>query len=427
MNAKNWYLTFSVIIAAVTLLASCSTYRNLEGASAVYADAQSFYQDAGLTSSASGYPSFYFEGPQWTQRAVELIDSAQKYILIDTFLIGDHPNSMQIFTALKEAQKRGVTVRIMFDSSSYYRNDRITLEAVYVPVREIQEMGLTAIEYNPIRAWRIYRALGLLDRDHRKFWVIDGEMVIAGGMNIDRDSLNDPEESRGSIDGMTEIYSPEAAESLIDVFITSWNYYSLDPLDKTDFPVPQADEQRLTTRVWVIDQGKRTGSTVTTMFDGFFIQARDELWLIQGYLILTPALLDRIRFAVDRGVEVHVILSDNHVADRFEKATFYNILDLLKAGARVYIYQSPTGSLLHKKMILADDRLVSVGSANYNLRSQYLSREITFVFDDPVAAGDIREFLDEILRYSYEVDEEEARRYRGLGYFLNFLLMQPGG
>ncbi len=414
-------------VAFIILFSSCAVYSRLEQKAEAYSNAESYFSDSGLTAFPSSFPNFYYDGPSWTERALELIASAERYILIDTFLIGDHPNSFRIFSALKEASDRGVTVRLMIDSASYYRNDRLTGEAVHVPVHELREMGLAVVEYNPIRAWRIYRLLHLLDRDHRKFWIIDGETVTAGVMNIDRDSLNDPEESRGSIDGMTEIYSPEAARMLTEVFITSWNHYALDPLDLSDFPLQETDESRIKTHVWVIDQGKRTGSTVTTMFDGFFIQAQEELWLMQAYLVLTPPLLERIRFAVDRGAAVHIILSDNHVADRFEKATYYNILDLIRAGARVYIYRSPTGSLLHKKMLLADDRLVSVGSANYNFRSQYLSREISFVFDDPFIAADIREFLDEILEHSCEVDLEEAGKYRGMGCFLNFLLMQPGG
>jgi len=410
----------------VFLVASCATQQELQRISNEHETAASYYQEEGIDSVPSGFPVFYYDGTEWTQRALTLIEEAESFILIDSFLIGKHPQAMKVFYALGDAVDRGVEVRLMTDSASYYRFDRNTGDAVYVPIHKLRELGIQVIEYNPIRAWRFYRHVNLLDRDHRKFWIIDGETVVAGGKNIDPDSLADPHE-RGSLDGMTEIYSPKTAEILIESFVHAWNQFSLNTLDTAQFPVPEADTDKYATELWVFDQNMESGSVTTAKFDSFLALAEDELWLMQCYLILTPGLLSRIEYAVEQGVEVHVILSDNHVGGRFAYATFYCILDLLQAGARVYIYESPTGSLLHKKMIIADDHLVSVGSANYNFRSQYLSRELSFVFDDPEVAKELNLFLHEVMEHAREIDKEEAKEYRGIIYFLSFLLMQLGG
>ncbi len=339
------------------ILLGCAAAAHLDEISAEHSDAASYLSHEQIPRVPSGSPVMYFDGTSWSTRALELIEESRSSILIDSFLIGAHERSAEIFEALADAAGRGVSVRIMMDSSSYYRISQDDGTAVYVPVSELRDMGLEVTEYNPIRSWRFYRHLFLLDRDHRKFWIIDGETVAAGGMNIDSDSLTKPEQG-GNIDSMTEIYSPASARLLTESFIESWNHYSLDTIDEKQFPPAEADSRRLTGDVWVVDQNKTSGSTVTVMFDTFLGFAREELWMMQGYLIPTPALLARIEHAAERGVQVHVILSANHVVQRLQDATYYSIQDLLDAGARVYIYEAPTGSLLHTKLLVADDRLV---------------------------------------------------------------------
>jgi phosphatidylserine/phosphatidylglycerophosphate/cardiolipin synthase-like enzyme len=107
--------------------------------------------------------------------------------------------------------------------------------------------------------------------------------------------------------------------------------------------------------------------------------------------------------------------------------SYYGIKDLLKAGAHVYLYESPSGSLLHYKMIMADGVMVSIGSANYNFRSQALERDISVIFDDSRSLDVVKNNLEELRPYFREVDMNEAERYRALPYFLYYLLMQVAG
>lgn len=371
-------------------------------------------------------PRFYFTGEQWTDAALELIEGARSSILIDTFLIGEHHQSMLIFSALSEAAGRGVEVRIIIDSSSFYRIDRTTGKAVRVCLEQLRKLGIAAVEYNPIRVMNLFRLTGLLDRDHRKYWVIDGRTVVVGGMNIDADSLM-PHRDSGNLDGMCLIESPEAAEALSRDFIRSWDSCSLEKMDPPVVTDSSTSSFRADTSVRVYHQDRVKRQLVTEMFDSIFEEARHSIVMIQCYLILSPALLQRMEDAVDRGVDVHIILSSDHVSPRFEKASYHGIADLLEAGARVSIYDSPHASLLHTKLITADESVVSIGSANYNYRSEHLSREISLVFDDSRVYQQVRPFIEQVLLDTREVDEQEAARYRDIDHWLTHLMMQLGG
>lgn len=417
--------TAAAAIVALALLSAsgCASYGRLERYRETYPDAAAFLESRGVPSFGASEPALYMDGGAWFERAMELIAGAEDYILISSFLITDIDRQAAIFDALAERMTDGVRVYMIVDSASYYRTYPMDAEPIPASTPLARNFGIPLIEYNPIRGRRIFTLLGLLDRDHRKFWVVDGRTVVTGGQNVDYDSLRDVGNG-GCVDAMIEYESPGAAAFLRDSFVRTWNAYSLDPLDPDDFAVGDADTPY---RLSVIDQGLRSPGLVTDMFDGFMAFASEELWLVQCYAYLTPSLLDRVRFAVDRGVRVNVVLSREHVTARALYGSYYGMLDLLDAGASVYLYESDVGSLLHFKLIMADGELASVGSANYNLRSQTTSRELSFIVSDQESLAMIRAELDALLASCRPVGREEARRYRGLPYLLQNLLMQFWG
>jgi len=412
------------VAAAVLALASgCASYGKLDRLSGAYPGSEAFFADRGVPSFAAGTPALYMDGTAWYERSMELIAGARDYILIASFLTTEISRQEEIYDALAARMAEGVRVYLLVDSASYYRTYPMDPRPIPAAIPLARARGIPIIEYNPIRGRRIFTMLGLFDRDHRKYWVVDGKTVAAGGQNIDYDSLRDPDVG-GCIDGMMEFESAEAAAYLRDAFVRTWNAYSLDLLDPDDFAVREGPRDF---PLAVFDQGLREPGRVTAMFDGFFAFAREELWLVQCYTYLTPSLLDKVRFAVDRGVRVNVVLSAEHVTARSLYGSLYGVKDLLDAGASVYLYESPVGSLLHFKMMMADGKLASVGSANYNLRSQTTSREISFVVSDPEPVGLIKAELDGILLRCRPVYRDEAALYRGAPYFLQNLLMQFWG
>jgi cardiolipin synthase len=130
---------------------------------------------------------------------------------------------------------------------------------------------------------------------------------------------------------------------------------------------------------------------------------------------------------VENGVAVHVMLSEHSTQEKYELASRYGILDLLDAGVTVHMYDSPEGAFLHLKLMVADRSLVSIGSANYNFRSQTLSREMGLVYDDGAVAEDAMSLIEELLSHSRIVTREEAIEYRTLAGLWNYLLMQVWG
>ncbi len=423
MKQNNLFHSTILILVLIFIVSGCASYGKLERIEEDYPDASAFFAAKNIPSYPGETADLYFNGKQWYERSLELIENAEDYILIHSFLTTEHQHARDVFDALKRKQDEGVRVYLLFDSASYYRAYPNTPVPIRAAIPYVEELELPYTEYNPIRGRRVPTLLKLFDRDHRKFWIVDGKVVVCGGQNIDYDNLRFPEEG-GLIDAMIEVESPGFTNEMTDSFIQSWNRYAIDKIHKEDFQNrSEADKYN----ILVFNQGPSGGEKVTKMFDGFFTFAEEELWMVQCYTYVTPSLLDKIEYAVDRGVKVNFIISDNHIGTRFDRASHYSVKSLLKAGATVYFHDSPTGSLLHYKLMLADGKLASIGSANYNFRSQTTSRELSVVIDDPATLDKVQNDLEKLLESCREISYEEAETYQGFEYLMNYILMQFWG
>ena len=367
---------------------------------------------------------FWFTGDAFMERAEELIREARDHILIDSFLIVEDDKGRRIMDLLKQKSEQGVRVCLITDSSSGFVPGR-------TGVPYLAEIGLPVAEYNPMRASRIARLPVFLKRDHRKFWLIDGEIVALGGQNIYGASLNSPEEG-GNTDTMVEFRSAAAFRELRDSFVRDWNAYSMDKLTAEAFPAQGGGGAASGGGaggdcLWLVHQDRLSDRVVGKMFSRLMDEAQRELWLIQSYALPDRSILKRVRELTARGVSVNIFYSSTfHELDKFFYSTGYRMVDLIDAGAHLWEYGSPT-SHLHYKGVIVDDRWFTVGSANLNFRSTHLSKEVNILFEGREMGAAMLENLEEIKANSRRITREMAAEYRGLKFLFYYAFLFFGG
>lgn len=391
-----------------------------------FTDTRTRFDELNIPLYPSTLPELYFTGDSWNRRSLELIREAEKYILINVFLGNYHTSTKEVWDLLKTRMDEGVDVYLIIDSTSHFQVDPVTGEVVPAAFSYLDELGIPYVEYNPLTLGGLAFPLKQFDRDHRKYWIIDGRTVAAGGLNINYTSLGIPE-GIGHIDTMAVIDSPGVARHLTASFTDTWNAYSPERLALSQFPEAKGHDGEQQTSLRLIDHHPDSAPQVTDLFDTMFLSAREEIWMIQGFAFLTSSLIDRVAYAVNRGVEVNIMLSDFAWKENYEMASFYGIRDLLDAGARVYLYRSPDNAFLHYKLMMADRKLTSLGSVNYNFRSQALSREIALVFDDVRVGKMAMDNIESLLEHSRLVTREEAQEYRTPKGLMYLLIMQFWG
>ncbi len=412
-----------LVTASILTLGSCVSAPAREPQDRLQEGLHRYFAERDIPEFPSTLPKLHFSSDEWKARALELVEGAEDYIMIDSFLVNNHPVNSAIMEALVRKSREGVLVYVIFDSSSYFTY--MPDQASYLPaaLKYFKGTPVRVAEYNPISGLRLFSLPALLDRDHRKFWIIDGKYLAVGGMNLNYYSLA-PSGEYSNIDTFAEIEGPGPLAYMVDSFCRTWNRNSPDPIEPEKFGIP---DKKTDSSVWVVDQIPGEPSKVDSLFDAFFLFAEKEIWMLQAYTFSTPELVRKIKTATRRGVDVHLVLSANSFRAAYDKASKYCIQDLLEAGAKVYMFDAPDNSFLHYKLMLADGYLAAFGSPNFNYRSQYLSREIALVSADKDVGATTLLNVREIMKHATPVLMEEARQYRSLTYLTSYLGMLFGG
>ena len=126
--------------------------------------------------------------------------------------------------------------------------------------------------------------------------------------------------------------------------------------------------------------------------------------------------------AGNRGVDVEVLVPGAKADQRFvqlaAEAQFEKLLD---AGVRVWSYQ-PT--MIHAKIVLVDDLVACVGSANFDRRSMKLNHEVEVVVLDPDVVAVLDRHFDEDVGNSVPIDPARWSR-RSLPQRVAELVVRP--
>src|SRR5699024_11693392 len=119
--------------------------------------------------------------------------------------------------------------------------------------------------------------------------------------------------------------------------------------------------------------------------------AKEYIYMQTPYFIPDDSLLDALNIAALSGVDVRLMVPDKPDHMFVYWATLSNVGELLKAGAKVYIYRN---GFVHAKTLAVDDTTASVGTANVDHRSFRLNFELNAFFYDQTPTADLRQTFD---------------------------------
>lgn len=348
--------------------------------------------------------TYYDIGEEILKALCEELKKAEKFILIEYFIISKGEIWDEVFEILKEKSSQGVEIKIMYDGLCSLTN------LPYKYPKELKKYGIDAKMFAPIIP---FLSTTQNNRDHRKIVVIDGKCAFTGGVNI-ADEYANKLERFGHWKDVGIKLEGRAVMSMTRMFIQNWNLYGnievdyekyldesyhLEHFEHNGFVVPYCDEP--TDRKYV---GK-------TVYEDIINNAVNYLYVMTPYFIVDGEFLNSLRYAAKRGVDVRIILP--HIPDKkaaFAIArSFYPLL--LEAGVKVYEY---TPGFVHAKVMVADDREATVGSVNMDYRSFYHHFENGVYMYDTSVTEDIKADCINTIKQCIEVD---IKYYKSINAF----------
>lgn len=325
---------------------------------------------------------------------LDAIRSAERVIEFMTFVYWQGDIARRFADALAERARAGVTVRVLLDAYGAHPMDRALIE-------RMREASCRVEWLRPLR-----RRPGLIEsRSHRKLLVCDGAVGFTGGVGIAAEwegDARDPSEWR---DTHFRVRGPAVA-GLRAAFADNWieAVGRLDVAPHQTRPAPLEDGAP----VQVIPSSDRVGWNPAALVLSVLVeQARERIRIATPYFTPATDLLDRLCAAVERGVEVTVLVPGEHIDSRLSRlageATFAR---LLECGAAIHRFEP---SMLHQKLVLVDDRAACVGSANVNGRSMRQDDEISMVLYGAEPIGRLAADFEADLARSTRVDDTAWR------------------
>jgi cardiolipin synthase len=346
----------------------------------------------------------------------EAVNEAESTVHVEFFITAWDDTTDILMTALADAVKRGVRVRLLYDDVASRRypgfkemNSRLTAA------------GIEWHEMMPIKPFKgQWRRPDL--RNHRKLLVVDSKVAFMGSQNMIDSSYLSPKNikiGRRWKDLNIKI-SGEIIMELEAVFAMDWYTETGERLGaEIEFVTDLGVDQVVPMQLLPSGPGYLTMPNLR-LFSGLVHRAQQKLSLTSPYFVPDDSLLEAITTAAYRGVAVELFVSEQ--ADQFvvqnAQASYYDVL--LEAGVRIYQYPKPI--VLHAKHFTVDDMVGIIGSSNMDYRSFGLDYEITLMSTGKQFVADLQAVADEYRAVCIELTLADWRkRPRGQRYVENVM------
>jgi cardiolipin synthase len=327
-------------------------------------------------------------------RLVADIDSAVHHVHLVYYIFADDGTGRLVADALARAVARGAACRVLMDGLGSKRGLK-TLAP------RMRAQGIEVLESLPVRLLRRKSARFDL-RNHRKIAVVDGKSAFIGSQNIvNRDF------KKGIIyEELVARVTGPAVLQLQAVFLTDYFMESDTNLLQPEFFPPHRSTGKSAAQVLPSGPGY-PHANAQRLIVSLLHAAQTRVVITTPYFIPDEPLLDAIKIAVMRGVELHLIVS--RIADQVlvcqAQRSYYD--ELLEAGVKLHLYRE---HLLHAKHLSFDDQVAVIGSSNLDMRSFLLNEEVVLIVHDAGVIAELRRVQERYIAVSDALVLDEWRR-----------------
>ena len=344
------------------------------------------------------------------------ISKAKHYIHIEYYKWYNDSIGRHILDELVRAAQRGVKVRILYDAFGCSGEEPDVNDDF---IAHYRSRGLDLVGWDPMRFPYVNHALHRL---HRKMVVIDGRMVYTGGLNIADYYIHGKPEIGKWADMHARLEGP-IVDEYQRLFADMWYKETGEYLDSLAYRSPEAhlyDKLKEGYEAFVVDRepGKKS-ARIRQSYISCLDNAQERVRIINPYVILVSSVRKALRRCIERGVEVEILLG--HKGDNLisEVSTAREIYNLARRGAKVWLCKE---CFHHDKVMIVDDELCTVGTANLDARSLSFDYEVNAYFFSPEYCRQLNEYFNQHLCSAVMLTEQNwkelyPRSKRRLGWW----------
>lgn len=320
------------------------------------------------------------DGAQAFPAMLDAIRTASHEILLEMYWVGNDAVGTRFRDALAARAAAGVRVNVIYDAVG-------SLDVGLAWWRPLVAAGGQVYEYHAI--WpldRRFRFDRVELRDHRKLLVVDGDDGFTGGLNLAAKWLPVEEGGAGWRDDVIQVRG-HSAQELRTLFYKTWRRLSGErpPIDVRPL------SRRKRSGVWVLASQWRALRSIHREYIVRIKRARHRIDLANSYFVPDRAVRRALFNAVDRGVEVRVLVPAQSDVPIVQYATEALFDTLLRHDVEVYALPGP---MMHSKTAIIDHSFTTIGTYNLDERSWRKNLEVNLAVDDAAFARHVRGWFE---------------------------------
>ncbi len=340
-------------------------------------------------------------GAETFEAIYKACEAAEKSIYVEYYIYANGKIADKLADIFIRKLEEGVTVKILYDGLGSW-----ALSNSYI--NRLKKAGATVHCFQRVRLMYLARTNY---RNHRKILVVDGKIGFTGGINIDDKYLYEDKELGVWADTHLQLEGM-AVNFLKFTFFNDWYFVSGENLFtpnallncKYDDSIP----------IQIVASGPDSEyATILNEYLTIITGADSYVYIANPYLIPPESLLIALKASAMSGIDVRIIVPQKSDSTIVKWAVRSYFETLLESGVKIYLYLP---GFLHSKIILSDDMVCSIGTANLDIRSFEQNFEVNAIMYDTKTTLQLKKQFELFLQDSEILTLEKFRKRKRLDY-----------
>ncbi len=351
-------------------------------------DFTNFLKHTGSGFTGNNTINLLVDGEEIYGAMLDEIDKANDYIILQVYIFRTDETGKRFAEALKKRAQAGVKVYVLYE--------KVLIKMSNAVLKDMQTSGIKIGLFKPFQRNKWH----LNFRNHRKILIVDGRVGFFGGLNIGDDYVGKYPQIGPWRDTNVKISGPALIPAQ-RTFANDWHSsqgYTCD----IEWKIIPSDGK---SNVLIFSSGPVEEKPLCLLHHIALISMSNKrLWIANPYIVPPQSLMDVLALAALRGVDVRLLVpqkNDNWLITAVNQIYYEKLTDF---GVKIFRYHA---GFLHHKVMLIDDLMGIVGSANFDYRSMYINFEITTVSSDYPFVMELEEMFLKDFQQSFQIQKDE--------------------
>jgi cardiolipin synthase len=185
------------------------------------------------------------------------------------------------------------------------------------------------------------------------------------------------------------------------LFLLNWFYVSKELLEPSSSLFPDMGHHGDVVSSIVSSDPDSDHPNLMEAYFSMITSAREEILISTPYFIPNESILTALKTSAKGGVRVVLVLPEKTDSLFVHAASLTFLGELLRNDIEVYLYKK---GMIHSKVMVIDEEVCTIGTANMDYRSFDNNAEVNAVFFDQGLASQIRRQFNTDLSESVRLD-----------------------